>query len=64
MFTYLPLVYLFVGTLFLFWPGSGNLASAVDGRRSAKTGKRNKEHSGGKGKCIGAFGTTVIVVPP
>ena len=35
----LPSVYLFVGALFLFWPGSGNLAGAVEGGRSAETGE-------------------------
>jgi hypothetical protein len=57
-------VYLFVGALFLFWPGSGNLAGAVEGGRSTGTGERDGERSGGGGKRIAAFGTTVIVVPP
>ena len=64
MFACLPLVYLFVGTLFLFWPGSGNLAGAVDGGRSARAGERDRECSGGGDRCIGAFGATIIVVSP
>jgi len=64
MFACLPSVYLFVGALFLFWPGSGNLAGAVEGGRSAGAGERDGERSGGGGRRIGAFGATVIVVPP
>ena len=60
----LPSVYLFVGALFLFWPGSGNLAGAVEGGRSVGTGERDRERSGSGGERITAFGTTVIVVPP
>jgi hypothetical protein len=30
-----------MGALFLFWPGSGNLAGAVEGGRSARTGERD-----------------------
>ena len=64
MFAYPPLVYLFVNALFLFWPGSGNLAGAVEGGRSAGMGERDEERSGARGKRIKAFGATVIVVPP
>ena len=60
----LPSVYLFVGALFLFWPGSGNLAGAVEGGRSAGTGERDGECLGGGGGRITAFGATVIVVLP
>ena len=64
MFACLPSVYLFVGAFFLFWPGSGNLAGAVEGGRFAGAGERVGERSGGGGRRIGAFGATVIVVPP
>jgi len=53
-----------VAALFLFWPGSGNLAGAVEGGRSAGTGERDGERSRAGGGRIGAFGATVIVVPP
>lgn len=59
----LPLVYLSVGALFLFCPGSGNLAGAVEGGRSAETGERDGERSGGGGARIRAFGAIIIVVP-
>ena len=59
---YLSLVYLFVGALFLFWPGSGNLAGAVEGGRPAGVGEKDGEHLGGGGGRIAAFGATVIVV--
>jgi hypothetical protein len=45
----LPSVYLFLGALFLFCPGSGNLAGAVEDGRSAETGERGGERSGGGG---------------
>ena len=64
MFICLFSVYLFVGALFLFWPGSGNLAGAVDSGRSAGAGERDRERSKGRGRRIGAFGATVIVIPP
>jgi hypothetical protein len=38
-------VYPFVAALFLFWPGSGNLAGSVEGGRSAGTGERDGERS-------------------
>ena len=60
----LPSVYLFVAALFLFCPGLGNLAGAVEGGRSAGTGERDGERFGAGGGRIGALGTTVIVVPP
>jgi hypothetical protein len=60
----LPSVYLFVGALFLFWPGSGNLAGAVEGGRSAGTGERDDKRSVGGGGRTGAFGATMIMVPP
>ena len=60
----LPSVYLFVGARFLFCPGSGNLAGAVEGGRFAGTGERDGERSGGGGGRIGALGATLIVVPP
>ena len=60
----LLLVYLFVADLFLFCPASGNLAGAVDGGRSAGTGERDGERTGGGGGRIVTFGATVIVVPP
>ena len=63
MFACLPSVYLFVGALFLFWPGSGNLAGAVEGGRPAETGERDGERSGGGGGRTWAFGATVMVVP-
>ena len=37
----LPSVYLLMGALFLLWPGSGNLAGAVEGGRSAGTKERS-----------------------
>jgi len=61
---YLPLVYLFIDALFLFWPGSGNLTGAVEDGRSTETKERDEECSGGGGGRIVAFGATVIVVPP
>jgi hypothetical protein len=54
----------FVGALFLFWPGSGNLAGAVEGGRSAGMGERDGERSGGGGRRIGVFGATMMVVSP
>jgi hypothetical protein len=60
----LPSIYLFVDVLFLFWPGSGNLAGAVEGGRSAGTGERDGGRSEGEGGSIEAFGATMIVVPP
>jgi hypothetical protein len=60
----LPSVYLFVGVLSLFWPGSGSLAGAVENGRSAGTGERDGERSWGGARRIGAFGATMIVVPP
>ena len=50
----LPSIYLFMGALFLFCPGSGNLAGAVEDGRSAETGERGGERSfggGGGGRC-------------
>ena len=60
----LPSVYLSVGARFLFWPGSGNLAGAVEGGRSAGMGERDGERSGVGGGRIAAFGATMIMVPP
>ena len=60
----LPSVYLSVGALFLFCPGSGNLAGAVEGGRSAGTGERDGERFVGGGGRTEAFKATLIVVPP
>jgi len=53
-----------VGARFLFWPGSGNLAGAVEGGRSAGTGERDGKRCGGGDGRIRALGATMIVVPP
>ena len=58
----LPSVYLSVGARFLFWPGSGNLASAVKGGRSAEMGKRDRKCFETGGECIKTFRVTVIIV--
>jgi hypothetical protein len=60
----LPSVYLFIGALFLFWPGSGNLAGAVEGERSAETGERDDERSIGGDRRTRAFGATIIMISP
>jgi len=62
MLTCLPLVYLYVGAYFLFWPGSGNLASVVEGGRSSGTEERDGERLEGGGGRNGALGVTVIMV--
>ena len=62
IFACLFLVYLFIGALFLFWSSLGNLAGAVKGGRSARVGERVGERFGGRGRRIGAFKVTVIVV--
>jgi hypothetical protein len=55
MFACLLSVYQFVAVLFLFWPGSGNLAGAVEDGRSAGTGERDGERSEGGDRRIGAL---------
>jgi hypothetical protein len=60
----LPLVYLFIGAIFLFWPGSGNLVGAVKGGRSAKTGERGDKGFIGEGGRTRAFEATIIMVSP
>ena len=56
----LPSVYLFVGALFLFWPGSGNLAGAVEGGSSVGTGERDRERLVSEAQLEGLSARSII----